>query len=158
MAATTGETSFILFGTSCLQRLCLCVRALSAGWPLQGSWFLTASRRFASRSNPQRMSVAWVANHMRVACAWSSLCKLGSSIMTRTPPRATRRARDSRQRLATKRLSDTPNVSEVLASECPNRRDTQNLSLPSPGPNLSNTANQIASQAPPAARSAFFAI
>src|SRR5262245_34616640 len=36
----------------------------------------------ASRSKPQRMSVASVANQMCAACARSSVCKLGRLIMT----------------------------------------------------------------------------
>src|SRR5208283_2168106 len=55
---------------------------------------MTARTRSARRSNPQRMSVASVANQMRELCPRSSVCKLGSPIMTRTPPRPTRPASD----------------------------------------------------------------
>lgn len=55
---------------------------------------ITARTRSASRSNPQRMSVASLANQMRAACAWSSVCKLGSPIMTRTRPPPTTLASD----------------------------------------------------------------
>src|SRR5262249_9261953 len=46
------------------------------------------------------MSVASAANHMRAACAWSSACKLGSPIMTRTPLPPTAPASDSSRTLA----------------------------------------------------------
>jgi len=69
-------------------------------WPLRGSWPMTARTRSASRSNPQRMSVASAANQMRAACAWSSVRKRGSPIMTPTPPQPVRPANDSRQSLA----------------------------------------------------------
>src|SRR5579884_2293425 len=54
--------------------------------PLSGFSPITACTRSASRSNPQRMSVASTASQMRVACAPSSARKLGSPIMP-LPPR-----------------------------------------------------------------------
>src|SRR5579884_2835762 len=54
--------------------------------PLSGFSPITACTRSASRSNPQRMSVASTASQMRAACAPSSARKLGSPI-TPLPPR-----------------------------------------------------------------------
>lgn len=143
MAAVKGETSFILFGYK-FWGGAVCIRALWAGWALKGSWFLAASTRFASRSNPQRMSMAWVANQMRAACAWSGVCTLGSSIMTRITPRPTRRACDSRQSLAQPRDALTHlTYRRYWQANAPTGEDTQNLSLPSPALNFSNTAHQI---------------
>src|SRR5712691_11259873 len=52
-------------------------------WPLCGFSPMTARPRSASRSNPQRMSVASLAIQIRAPCARSIACKLGSPI---TPP------------------------------------------------------------------------
>src|SRR5579883_2221035 len=54
--------------------------------PLSGFSPITACTRSASRSNPQRMSVASTASQMRAACAPSSARKLGS-LITPLPPR-----------------------------------------------------------------------
>src|SRR5579883_2390310 len=54
--------------------------------PLSGFSPITACTRSASRSNPQRMSVASTASQMRAACAPSSARKLGSPITPLPPP------------------------------------------------------------------------
>ena len=54
--------------------------------PLSGSSPITARTRSASRSNPQRMSVASLAIQMRAPCASSIACKLGSPITPLPPP------------------------------------------------------------------------
>jgi len=59
-------------------------------WPLCGFSPMTARTRSASRSNPQRMSVASLAIQIRAPCARSIACKLGSPItLPPLPKRAT---------------------------------------------------------------------
>src|SRR5437762_2129598 len=72
-------------------------RSLRREWntnqcPLSGSSPITARTRSASRSNPQRMSMASLASQIRVSCARSIACKLGSPITTPSPPPPVTRA------------------------------------------------------------------
>src|SRR6185369_5620604 len=55
-------------------------------WPLCGFSPTTAFTRSASRSNPQRMSVASLAIQIRAPCERSIACKLGSPITLLPPP------------------------------------------------------------------------
>src|SRR5579883_1638259 len=67
--------------------------------PLSGFSPITTCTRSASRSNPQRMSVASTASQMRAACAPSSARKLGS-LITPLPPRPPAPALAQRHSLA----------------------------------------------------------
>src|SRR5437762_4236699 len=99
--------------------------------PLSGSSPITARTRSASRSNPQRMSMASLASQIRVSCARSIACKLGSPITTSPPPPPVTRAHARHRTRAPP--AGSGHSTGGFQHACPSPRSAWSLSVALPG-------------------------